>query len=96
MNAAPTPTRRGIRWGIGDVLWVWFAGLVAGAIAGSIALSVRGRASGLDPDGVDLAVALFAQNGVPVPSSEYDPSDVQRQLAALEQQLAGVSQARKR
>ncbi len=37
MNAAPTPTRRGVRWGIGDALWVWFVGLVAGAIAGSVA-----------------------------------------------------------
>jgi uncharacterized protein len=63
VTAAPNPTRRGVRWGIGDVVWVWFVGLVAGAIAGSVALSVRGRASGLDPDGVDLAVALFAQNG---------------------------------
>jgi membrane protease YdiL (CAAX protease family) len=63
VTAAPNPTRRGVRWGIGDFLWVWFVGLVAGAIAGSAALSIRGRASGLDPDGVDLAVALFAQNG---------------------------------
>jgi uncharacterized protein len=63
VTAAPHPTRRGVRWGIGDALWVWFAGLVAGAIAGSVSLSLRGRASGLDPDGVDLAVALFAQNG---------------------------------
>jgi uncharacterized protein len=63
VTAAPTPIRHRVRWGIGDVLWVWFLGLVVGAVAGSIALSVRGRASGLDPDGVDLAVALFAQNG---------------------------------
>lgn len=43
-----------------------------------------------------LVATLFAQNGVPVPSSEYDPTEVQRQLAALEHELAGVSQARKR
>jgi uncharacterized protein len=59
----PSPTRRALRWGLGDVVWVWFAGLFVGAIAGSIATAVRGRGSGLDPDGLDLAIALFAQNG---------------------------------
>lgn len=63
MSAAPSPTRRAVRWGLGDALWVWFVGLVAGAVAGSIALVVRDRPSGLDPDGLDLAVALLAQNG---------------------------------
>ena len=43
-----------------------------------------------------LVATLFSQNGVPVPSSEYDPSDVQRQLGALEQELAGVSHSRQR
>ncbi len=63
MTAAPTPTRRTLRWGLGDVVWVWFVGLVVGALAGAIALAVRGRASGSSPDGIDLAVGLFAQNG---------------------------------
>ena len=43
-----------------------------------------------------LVATLFSQNGVPVASSEYDPSDVQRQLGALEQELAGVSHSRRR
>lgn len=43
-----------------------------------------------------LVATLFSQNGVPAPSSEYDPSDVQRQLGALEQELAGVSHSRQR
>ncbi len=43
-----------------------------------------------------LVATLFSQNGVPVPSSEYDPSEVERQLGALEQELAGVSHSRKR
>ena len=43
-----------------------------------------------------LVATLFSQNGVPVASSEYDPSDVQRQLGALEQELAGVSHSRQR
>jgi hypothetical protein len=43
-----------------------------------------------------LVATLFSQNGVPMPTSEYDRGDVQRQLGALEQELAGVSQARKR
>ena len=63
VSAAPTPTRRTVRWGLGDVVWVWFAGLVAGSLAGTITLAIRGRASGLDPDGIDLAVGLIAQNG---------------------------------
>jgi membrane protease YdiL (CAAX protease family) len=63
VSAAPSPTRRALRWGLGDVVWVWFAGLVAGAVAGSIATAARGRGTGLDPDGLDLAIALFAQNG---------------------------------
>jgi membrane protease YdiL (CAAX protease family) len=63
VSAAPSPTRRAVRWGLGDVIWVWFAGLLVGAVAGTIATAVRGRATGLDPDGIDLAVALFAQNG---------------------------------
>lgn len=63
VSAAPSPTRRALRWGLGDVVWVWFVGLVAGALAGSIAAAARGRGAGLDPDGLDLAIALFAQNG---------------------------------
>jgi hypothetical protein len=43
-----------------------------------------------------LVATLFSQNGVPVPSSEYDPSEVERQLGALERELAGVSHSRKR
>jgi CAAX protease family protein len=57
------PTRTAPRWGLGDVIWVWFAGLAVGAVVGSIAAALRGRSSGLDPDGLDLAIGLFAQNG---------------------------------
>lgn len=42
---------------------VWFAGLVFGAVIGSIAAAIRGRGTGLDPDGLDLAIGLIAQNG---------------------------------
>jgi uncharacterized protein len=63
VSAAPSPTRRALRWGLGDVVWVWFVGLVAGALVGSISTAIRGRGTGLDPDGLDLAIALFAQNG---------------------------------
>jgi uncharacterized protein len=52
-----------VRWGLGDVVWVWFAGLVVGAFAGSIAAAARGRGADLDPDGLDLAIGLIAQNG---------------------------------
>ncbi len=43
-----------------------------------------------------LVATLFSQNGVPVPSSECDPSEVERQLGALEHELAGVSHSRRR
>ena len=63
VSAAPSPTRRALRWGLGDVVWVWFAGLVVGAIVGSIARRCGAGPRGCDPDGIDLAVGLFAQNG---------------------------------
>jgi membrane protease YdiL (CAAX protease family) len=62
VSTRPSPTRRALRWGLGDVVWVWLAGLVAAAVAASIATSLRGRGAGLDPDGVDLVVGLYAQN----------------------------------
>ena len=43
-----------------------------------------------------LVATLFAQNGVPGPSSEYDASEIDRQLRALESELAGLVQTRKR
>ncbi len=63
VGAARNPTRRAVRWGLGDVVWVWFAGLVVGAIAASIAAAVRGRTGVSHTDGIDLVVGLFAQNG---------------------------------
>jgi membrane protease YdiL (CAAX protease family) len=63
VSAASNPTRRALRWGLGDVVWVWFAGLVAGAIAVSISAALRGRTSVDETDGIDLVVGLFAQNG---------------------------------
>lgn len=63
VSAAPSPTHRALRWGLGDVVWVWFVGTVVGGIAGLITIAIRGRASGLDPDGIDLAVGLIVQNG---------------------------------
>lgn len=35
-----------------------------------------------------LVATLFVQNGVPAPDTEYDPAEVERQLAALEAELA--------
>ncbi len=59
----PSSTRAAVRWGLGDVVWIWFAGLFVGAVAGSVTAGLRGRGSGIDPDGIDLAVGLIAQNG---------------------------------
>jgi membrane protease YdiL (CAAX protease family) len=61
MSSAPTPTRRALRWGLGDVVLVWVAGLVAATVAAAIAAGVRGRSGVGDTDGIDLVVGLFAQ-----------------------------------
>lgn len=52
-----------MRWGLGDVLWVWFAGLIAATLAAGISGELRGRPGTIDPDGLDLVIGLFAQNG---------------------------------
>lgn len=51
-----------LRWGLGDVAWVWLAGFGAAIVAGSVALAIRGAGSGHAADGVDLAVGIVAQN----------------------------------
>jgi membrane protease YdiL (CAAX protease family) len=62
--SAARPTGRALRWGLGDVVWIWLVGLVAGAVAGAVTAGLRGRTGAADPDGIDLVVGLFAQNGV--------------------------------
>jgi len=37
-----------------------------------------------------LVATLFAQNGVPAVGTEYDNGEVDRQLDAIEHQLAGL------
>lgn len=39
-----------------------------------------------------LVATLFAHNGVPAPRSAYDPTEVERQLEALEQELSAIIQ----
>lgn len=46
------------------MVWVWFAGLVAGSVAVAISAALRGRTTSNHTDGIDLVVGLFAQNGV--------------------------------
>jgi membrane protease YdiL (CAAX protease family) len=61
--AAGAGTRRPVvRWGLPDAAWVWLGSLFAAAIVGSIATAIRGR-SATSADGVDLVVALLAQDG---------------------------------
>jgi hypothetical protein len=43
-----------------------------------------------------LVATLFAQNGVPGPSGEHDAGELDRQLLALETELGGLAQTRKR
>jgi membrane protease YdiL (CAAX protease family) len=58
--APPAPTRP-VRWGIGDVIWVWFAAVV---VSGFVAAIYLGAVADPDrPTGWFLAVATVAQNG---------------------------------
>jgi hypothetical protein len=43
-----------------------------------------------------LVATLFAQNGVPSFATEYDPTDVERQLDAIEQELQGLIKSQSR
>ena len=43
-----------------------------------------------------LIATLFAQNGVPAVAAEYDTTDVERQLDAIEQQLQGLVKTQER
>jgi hypothetical protein len=43
-----------------------------------------------------LIATLFAQNGVPASDSEYDAAEVERQLDALEAELAAVTRAKQK
>jgi hypothetical protein len=42
-----------------------------------------------------LVATLFAQNGVPALSTEYDRAEVERQLACLENELRAVTRQAK-
>jgi hypothetical protein len=43
-----------------------------------------------------LVATLFAQNGVPSFATEYDSTDVERQLDAIEQELQGLIKSQSR
>ncbi len=43
-----------------------------------------------------LVATLFAQNGVPAPSTDYDAGEIDRQLHALERELAAVTQSKRK
>ncbi|MFM7616295.1 MAG: lysostaphin resistance A-like protein [Actinomycetes bacterium] len=61
---APTDPTRRVRWGLGDVVWVWFA-----AIAVSIAAAGVAAAFAAEPDrptGWNILVGTVAQNGAVV------------------------------
>jgi hypothetical protein len=43
-----------------------------------------------------LVATLFAQNGVPSLGTEYDATDIERQLDAIEQELQGLIKSQSR
>ncbi len=68
MDPASPPARRApagrpaVRWGLGDFLWIYFAGVVAGVLLASLCFSITGDQSG-DPGALTTALALFGQFG---------------------------------
>jgi CAAX protease family protein len=64
----PAPSGAVPRWGIGDFVWIYFAGLVAGVALGQIGLAITGdhAASGATPErigAVTTALSTFGQFG---------------------------------
>jgi membrane protease YdiL (CAAX protease family) len=51
-----------VRWGLGDFVWIYFAGVVAGAVFGSIGYGLSGDPTG-DPGALTTALALGGQFG---------------------------------
>ena len=51
-----------MRWGLGDFVWIYFAGVVAGVLLASVGYGVTGDASGA-PGALTTALALFGQFG---------------------------------
>jgi hypothetical protein len=51
-----------VRWGLGDFVWIYFAGVVAGVLLASIGYGISGDPSG-DPGALTTAFALFGQFG---------------------------------
>jgi membrane protease YdiL (CAAX protease family) len=51
-----------VRWGLGDFVWIYFAGVVAGVLLASVGYGISGDPSG-DPGALTTAFALFGQVG---------------------------------
>lgn len=62
--APPSTGPRRVRWGIGDVIWVWLVAIVASGFASAIYLAVVGHPNHVT--GWFLAFATLAQNGATV------------------------------
>ena len=50
-----------VRWGLGDVVWVWLAGILGAIVAGSVAAAVRGTGPSHATDATDIAVTVIGQ-----------------------------------
>src|SRR5262249_26020205 len=59
------PARPSVRWGIGDAVWAYVAGLVGAVITTSIAIGIGGANTNTDSAGV-LAAAFLGQYGATV------------------------------
>jgi membrane protease YdiL (CAAX protease family) len=58
----PEPGQKVVRWGIGDFVWIYFAGIVASVVGASIGFAITGDTSG-HVGALTTALSTFGQFG---------------------------------
>jgi len=59
----PTPVATELRWGLGDFAWIYFGGIVAALVGGSVGFALTGDTSG-HVGALTTALSSFGQFGV--------------------------------
>ena len=62
--AVPSAPPRRVRWGLGDVIWVWFAAIAVSVVAAGMAAAFSSDPE--RPTGWNILVGTVAQNGAVV------------------------------
>ncbi|MDP9333814.1 MAG: hypothetical protein M3Q30_10970, partial [Actinomycetota bacterium] len=75
-SSSPTPERvpatdvTPLRWGLGDFLWIYFAGIVASVVGASVGFAITGDTSG-HVGALTTALSTFGQFGTWLASLVY-------------------------